>query len=115
MIDRNYIHQNTIGLRIWDSAPIITLNTIRENQTGIFCAEGVQKEIIQNNNICENSEYNLALGELQGEVNAQNNYWGTDKPAGIEKKIFDREDSEYIGKVIYSPFLLNFVDINKIK
>ncbi|MDD5773008.1 MAG: right-handed parallel beta-helix repeat-containing protein [bacterium] len=114
MLDHNYIHHNIIGLRIWDSDPVITSNTVRENQTGIFCAEGVKNIFIQNNNIYENSEYNVGLGESQKDnVNAQNNYWGSKNYKDIEQKIYDKSDSEYIGKVIYSPFLFEMVDINK--
>lgn len=105
MLDRNYICNNVIGLRVWNSSPVVTLNTIAENQTGIFCAEGIKNMFIQKNNIYQNSEYNIALGESQKEnIDALNNYWGTADFKDIEKKIYDKSDSEYIGKVVYSPF-----------
>ncbi|MFH1287578.1 MAG: right-handed parallel beta-helix repeat-containing protein, partial [bacterium] len=107
MLDRNYIYNNIIGLRMWNSKPIITLNTITENQTGIFCAEGIESIFIQKNNIYQNSGYNITLGESQKkDIDALNNYWGSGNFQDIEKKIYDKSDSEYIGKVVYSPFLM---------
>ncbi|MEW6086987.1 MAG: right-handed parallel beta-helix repeat-containing protein [bacterium] len=114
MFDHNYIHHNIIGLRIWNSDPIIVSNTIKDNQTGIFLAEGIKKIFVQNNNIYKNSEYNMGLGEPQkDDINAQNNYWGINDFKDIEKKIYDKLDSEYLGRVIYSPYFLELLDINK--
>lgn len=112
MLDKNYICHNVIGLRVWNSSPVVTLNTISENQTGVFCAEGVENMFIEKNNIYQNSEYNIALGESQKEnINALNNYWGATDFKDIEKKIYDKSDSEYIGKVVYSPFSDHAQDI----
>ncbi len=98
------IQKNEIGIRYLLSNPKIQHNTIRKNTHGIFIREGSKKPIISHNNIYNNKRYNLKLGEAQTtDISCPENFWGTTDQAVIDKKIFDHQESNYLGKVNYQP------------
>lgn len=77
-------------------------NSIIGNRVGIFIYEkGNQSDIISNN-IFNNAEYDLQLGDFHKEdVKVSNNYWG--KKADYDKIIYDKKDDENLGKVEFFP------------
>ncbi|MBI5788996.1 MAG: right-handed parallel beta-helix repeat-containing protein [Candidatus Schekmanbacteria bacterium] len=105
-IRHNLIQNNRIGLRFLQCDPVIEGNTIKDNLTGIFIRLGVKKPIITQNNIYQNENYNLKIGEEQAaDIACPNNYWGTTSQEIIEAKIYDKKDSGYLGRVKYQPFI----------
>ena len=57
---------------------------------------------IISNNIFNNAEYNLQLGDFNKEnINIPNNFWG--EKTDYYELIHDKKDDEYIGKVEIMP------------
>ncbi|MBN1357416.1 right-handed parallel beta-helix repeat-containing protein [Candidatus Bathyarchaeota archaeon] len=86
-----------------NASPIIKQNTITKNAIGISLA-GYPTPTIINNNIEENSNYNLRMS-VQVDIAAANNWWGTTDTAVIDQKIYDYNDDFNLGKINYTPFL----------
>jgi parallel beta-helix repeat protein len=110
-ISNNYGHGSSqdyhqAGILISSNAsPIIKQNTITKNAVGISL-EGSPTPTIVNNNIEENSNYNLRMKPgVQVDIAASNNWWGTTDIATIDEKIYDYNDDFNLGKVNYTPFL----------
>jgi parallel beta-helix repeat protein len=115
-IERNLISNNygygssenyhQTGILISNNAkPIIKQNTITNNAVGISI-EGSPTPTISNNNIEENSNYNLRMKlGAQVDIAADNNWWGTTDTAEIDQKIYDSNDDFELGEVDYTPFL----------
>jgi hypothetical protein len=60
--------------------------------------------VVTGNNFFSSSDYHVKLGESQAaDVDARDNWWGTDRREEIERLIFDREDAGYLGRVRYDP------------
>jgi hypothetical protein len=62
------------------------------------------------NNIQNSSQYNLALGQLgdtsmTGNVDATNNWWGTNDIQAINQTIYDGKNNSALSNIIYVPFL----------
>jgi parallel beta-helix repeat protein len=88
-----------------DASPIIKQNTITKNAVGISFDDS-PTPIIVNNNIEENSNYNLRMKPgVQVDITAANNWWGTTDTSVIAQKIYDYNDDFNLGKVNYTPFL----------
>jgi len=94
------------------SSPIVEYNTIfGEGQTwwgGIVCQDASAPRI-RYNNIYSNGGYNIKLvkikpGEQSPDIDAQNNWWGTDDKATIAKNIFDKFDKTGLGEVVFTPY-----------
>ncbi|MDD5772281.1 MAG: NosD domain-containing protein [bacterium] len=79
-------------------------NSIVGNRVGIFIYEkGNQSDIVLNN-IFNNAEYNLQLGDFHREdVKVSKNFWG--KKADHDKMIHDNKDDNNLGKVEYLPVI----------
>lgn len=98
------IQNNDIGIRYLYSDPTIEHSTIRHNNTGIFIREGAKHPVITKNNIYDNKGYNLKLGEAQTtDITCPENFWGSTNQKFIKEKIFDYNNSDYLGKVNYQP------------
>ncbi|MEW6089079.1 MAG: NosD domain-containing protein [bacterium] len=79
-------------------------NSIVANRVGIFIYENGNQSKIFSNNIFNNAEYNLQLGDFHKEnVTMSNNYWG--KVPDYDKLIHDKNDDENIGKVEIIPLI----------
>ncbi len=84
---------------------LVDYNEITNNKKGIYLyqARGVR---FSNNNIYDNSDYDIAVAEAQDyDVEAVNNWFGTINKAKIEAMIFDYNDDQELGRVNYEPFL----------
>jgi len=133
-ITHNYISENKSGIAFRNSLADIAYNDIKDNEfIGIWVKEGTEgsrinhnnitgnpKGIylykapvtkINNNNIHSNTEYNIALAEMNpNDVDATNNWWGTDKPDEIRKTFYDKDADPALGRVIFEPFLTEEID-----
>ena len=116
LIERNLITHNTRGITIALSsrfepgtlAPTIQNNTIAYNAVGIDVYMGNYDgiPIIIYNNIHDNSDYNIQLGEdTEKDINAAYNWWGTTDVSAINQSIYDFKNDFYLGTVNFVPFL----------
>lgn len=104
-IRENAFVDNRIGIRFWYSEPTIVGNRFEGNDTGLFLRGGVVRLRLEDNSF-ESRRYNLALGEGQvASVEAAGNYWGTDDPAQIRAKFYDRTKEPRLGLVEFEPYL----------
>ena len=111
LISHNLIYDNQ-DIAIVGYGSEIRNNTIYNNKIGI--AGGAA--IISHNNIFSNRQYNLFLGAFteganvyqpwQEDVDAKNNWWGSTVETEIAQSIYDYYDDFQLGKVIFSPWLL---------
>jgi len=109
-LSRSLFTGNRIGVRSFRGNMEIFENEFRNNEIGVFIREGGKGVKIYRNNFTDNERYNLRLGDFDKEdVDARNNWWGTDKPAA---KIFDGHQESYIGMALLEPFLETPVEIN---
>lgn len=84
---------------------VITYNQITGNKKGIYLYQA-QNLKIENNNIYDNVDYNVAVAEAQDfDVNVQNNWFGSINSESIDEMIFDKKDDGDLGEVLYKPFL----------
>ena len=98
---------NSIGIRAYIGNAVIGGNTIRNNETGIFIREKGGGLVITNNNIYDNSNYGIRVGDFNNEdVNARRNWWGGVDPASV---IFDEKNEPGIGTVMFEPVLTESV------
>lgn len=109
VFERNRMTENVYGVRYEErnSKAILTRNDITGNRVGIFCVmESTGKIVLRENRIHANSDYDFKLGNRQKyDIPAQENWWGTDDPARIREKIFDRRIEPELGRVFFEPFL----------
>jgi hypothetical protein len=116
LIERNLITYNTYGIKIALSsrfepgtlAPTIQNNTIAHNAVGIYVYIGNYDgtPTIIYNNIHDNADYNIQLGEeTENDINAAYNWWGTTDVSAINQSIYDFKNDFYLGTVNFVPFL----------
>ena len=123
-ITNNLFTHNDVGLRFtrMEGPALISHNEITANRLGVLLVPSGQNITdffepdrsgrpwntgrlkISTNNIYDNSEYNFTLGEKQfWDLDATDNWWGTDQDPAIRKKIFARNRDPKLGKIIYLP------------
>jgi parallel beta-helix repeat protein len=102
---RNSIFENnTIGIRAYIGNAVIRNNIIRKNDTGIFVREKGGGLQITSNDIFDNNNYGVRIGDFNNEdVNARGNWWGDVDPLSV---IFDDKDEPGIGRVLLEPILI---------
>ena len=102
-IRRCLFEENAIGIRNHRGSGMITENIITRNETGIFIKEKGGSVAINRNNLIDNTNYNMRVGDSNDEdVDARRNWWGAGDPGG---SIFDGRMETGIGKVYYEPCL----------
>jgi hypothetical protein len=100
--DSTFEH-NSIGIRAYIGNAIIRGNIIRKNETGIFVREKGGGLVITGNNMYDNSNYAIRVGDFNTEdVNARGNWWGGNDPSSA---IFDAKNEPGIGYVLTDPLL----------
>lgn len=125
-VEHCVFNDNDIGIRFtrMEGPVVISHNEITRNRQGIFLVPSGQniqdffepdrsgrpwntgRLTISDNNIDNNSSYNLNLGEKQSwDLDVANNWWGTRKATAIEEKIFDRNRDSSLGKALYEPII----------
>ena len=124
-VDHNTFINNKIGIRFmrFEGNISVSNNTIQHNDVGVlFVRQHINAVDFRklgkswepprffNNNICENHEYNISLGDGQDqEINISNNWWGEIKKEKIVQTIYDNEEDSELSRVIFSPFLTTMV------
>jgi len=78
-------------------------NTVTANSVGIQC-NPTEECVIANNNIYDNSQYNLRI-ESANDVDATGNWWGTTDQTTINQTIYDYKYDFNLGKVNTTPIL----------
>lgn len=108
---RNSLFQdNGIGIRAYLGRAEITGNIISRNRKGIFVREQGGSLTIKGNNIADNTDYNIYVGDFNREdIQAAGNWWGTADPA---ETIFDARREPGIGTVQYEPALAAPLEIS---
>ncbi len=102
----NSFSNNKIALRLNNSSPYIVKNTFKDNFNDIFFRNGIKRGKVINNNFLRCKGYRIQLGESQNhDILLVKNWWGTKDPSIIEQFFYDKRHSEYLGRVIYRPFL----------
>jgi len=106
---RNRMTENVYGVRYEErnSTAVLSRNEITGNKVGVFCVmESSGKVAIRENRIHGNAEYDFKLGNRQkADVPVPGNWWGTDDPAAIRARIFDRGMEPELGRVLFEPHL----------
>ncbi len=84
----------------------ITGNTILGNISGVGGVYIASHPDFNDNNIYDNSGYDLHNGNLTGtaDLNAQDNWWGTTDTVQIDDHIWDGDEDSGLGQVDYSPY-----------
>jgi hypothetical protein len=96
--------QDGIRLRL-ASSPTIERNRIAHNEgAGLLLQQGSLPSILRTNQFVENGASALQ-NEVNSELDATDNWWGTTTRAKIESIIQDRQDNEQWGLVTFAPFL----------
>jgi len=91
----------------------ITCNLVQNNTRGFYLDDGSAANNISYNNIIENGNYSIATGgyewqfenDQSDDVDATNNWWGTNDEANITASICDWNDDPSKGNVTYLPRL----------
>lgn len=93
---------------------LISFNQITGNKKGIYLYQARDVRL-ENNNIYDNTDYNVAVAEAQDyDVDARSNWFGTINKEKVEELIFDKNDDADLGHVHFEPFLRKKVDWEKI-
>lgn len=108
----NTVSSNHRGIRL-DNARnnTISCNWVHHNeQRGFYLSGGSTGNIIKDNNIMSNGKaaeggwhYNF-YNEQSNDVEAEDNYWGTDNTTAISESIYDPNDDPTKGTVYFEPF-----------
>ncbi len=106
LIRNNLIADNQTGIRFHYGAPKIVDNILADNQKGIFVTSFPRDYRISGNTIIGSRRYHVVFGEeVPDDVNMLNNYWGSEDSEEIAAGMFDGRRIEYIGRVLFEPFL----------
>jgi len=109
LIKNSMFTDNGIGIRAYLGTAEIADNIITRNAKGIFVREQGGGLLIRNNNISDNTDYNIWVGDFNTEdIQAAGNWWGKDDPADT---FFDARREPGIGTVLYEPVLKEPLDI----
>lgn len=102
-IQKSTFENNIIGIRAYRGNAVIRENNICRNETGIFVREKGGGLSITQNNLFNNSNYNVRVGDFNNEdVPAPDNWWGDGDPL---ETIFDGRNEPGIGNVLIEPQL----------
>ncbi|RLC99058.1 MAG: right-handed parallel beta-helix repeat-containing protein [Chloroflexota bacterium] len=110
-ISNSLFEKNVYGMVSYLARGDIRDNIFTNNDIGILIrAERNGGMKIEHNNIFDNHQHNLRMGDFNPEqdVTAKNNWWGTGDPA---ENIFDERDEPGIGMAFYEPYAVNAFSI----
>jgi parallel beta-helix repeat protein len=109
VIRNSLFRDNKFGIRSFRGQAEITGNIITRNNKGIFVREKGGGLSINGNNIFDNLDYNIWVGDFNTEdVDATGNWWGVDDPT---ETVFDARREPGIGTVYFDPILGEPLDI----
>jgi len=105
LVEHNLFRRNGTAIRFHFGAPVICRNEIVDNDKGFFITSFPQSYRIEANNIIDNRDASVVLGEeVPDDLQMANNFWGATDPGIIEAAFFDGRRINYIGRVIYAPY-----------
>jgi len=129
VLEHNTFRDNAIGFKFarLEGNVVVRDNVLTANDVGVLYQQPQQKTVdweqdavppadsrlplIAGNNIYDNREYNMKLGERKAiDLNFPNNWWGSTTNEKIEELIFDSKQDDTLGKVTFVPFLLKPVE-----
>ncbi|MCK4271675.1 right-handed parallel beta-helix repeat-containing protein, partial [bacterium] len=90
--------------------PQIEANEISDQQRSGLYLSGYNNPEIHRNNISQNGSYGVYLTYQPDNVQAQNNWWGTNNLNEIGTLIWDVHDNAAVGEVLLNPILEAPVD-----
>lgn len=103
-IEHNLLAGNRTAIRFHYGAPVIRFNRIAGNRKGLFITAEPRDYRIESNDILDNAEFAVVLGEeVSGDVAMPGNFWGTFEPGKVRPLIFDRGRVDYLGAVRILP------------
>ncbi len=109
LIKNSLFSDNAIGLRAFRANVEISNNSITRNGKGIFVREKGGGVTIRGNNISENIDWSIWVGDFNtDDIQATGNWWGVDDPA---ETIYDARRDPGIGTVLFEPVLNEPLDI----
>ena len=94
------VNDNSYGISISGGNSLITHNT-----GGLFISRGPLTTLIQNNNLLPNASGLALYNNSLSNVDAPQNWWGTNNEIAISAAIHDGIDDSLLGIVNYSDFL----------
>ncbi len=106
VIKHNEVRDNKF-FGIWpkeNTDALISHNEVTNNKKGIYLyqARGVK---LNDNNIYDNRDYNIAVAEAQDfPIDASNNWFGSLNEQKIAEMIFDKKDDPELGEITYIPY-----------
>ncbi len=99
-INNEFVNSD-VSFRFWQASPVIVDNRFVDVTTAIFAREQVKAPVITGNTFRGTKDYYIKLGELQeDDITLTGSDFGTTDKKEISAKIFDKEDEDYIGRVI---------------
>lgn len=112
LISGNNITNNDEGIICVSSSPVIIFNVLKNYQHGIVISGNSLPTINYNNFNSDRSYANVLLENCTQQINAQNNWWNTDKQASVAKGIIGKETNSLLGAVATKPFLMSEVNLS---
>lgn len=104
LFERNLVRRNGTGVRFHFGSPVIRFNDIRENDKGFFLTSHPRDFRIEMNNVVDNRDFSVVLGEEVPEaVSMPHNWWGGVDPAWIASSFYDGRRVDYLGRVEFTP------------
>ena len=105
-ITDNLFNENGTAIRFHFGAPIISGNLLRGNDKAFFVTAFPQNYQITGNAIVGSREFSVVLGEeVPDDLLLAGNYWGSIDPEEISRHFYDGQQSNYLGRVRFEPFL----------
>jgi len=105
VIQNNLFINNYAAMRFWYVNPVIVGNKFLNNRTGLFIRGGVVSPTISGN-IFNNTRYDIKLSEGQEtDIDVRHNQWRSDKISEIERHIYDKRKSDYLGFLKIQPVM----------
>jgi len=111
-LSHNLVYNNSVGVYVLDRGEesLIAYNTITRNSIGILM--NTLSGNYSNNNIYNNYEYSVRLivrGHMGEDIFMLYNWWGSDDRYEIDDYIQDYYDDSQLPRIIFRPFLDEFV------
>ncbi len=104
-VERNFIANKTVGIVIVNGTALIINNTIINNGIGILLHSPSATTAINYNNIQFNNQNIVLDAGTINNIDAINNWWGTNIIIEIEQTFYDYKNDFNLGNVTYIPFL----------
>lgn len=105
-ITDNLFSENGTAIRFHFGAPTIRGNLLQGNDKGLFITSFPKDYQITANTIVGSREAQVVLGEeVPDDLYLPGNYWGSVDRQEIASHFFDGQQSDYLGKIRFEPFL----------